>query len=396
MNFNWYRSLQLTWRKFKRSIEWVAFGLFDTVVLLRHKPQPNETLSVIVHVELLGDYVLWWPYAQALVKYLRNQGKQVVLVLNTAVLPVATRHFPECAVLGIDRASGFVRDLKVRAAKLRKLRGLGASTIYLDSHPRDALIGDAVVRALAAPAWGFNATFADRPWFDQMSSRRLYTHLLPAMEGAHQHRRHHAFIQSAGVPDDYLKMLCYFAEGLEAPTIKPYFVIAPGASRSKRRWPVNHFVAVAQRVLTRHPDWRCMVVGIREEQALGEAMVRALGERVDNLAGKTDLLSLVRWIAHARLLLGNDSAAVHLAAACGVNSVVIVGGGHFGRCFPYDTSETCVRPLPCTVSEPMDCFGCDWLCRYRVEKHQPFPCIATIPVELVWNKIEPLLSSESL
>lgn len=288
-----------------------------------------------------------------------------------------------------------MRALETRSAFLQRLRRVNAGAIYHDSHPRDALIGDAAVRALAAPAWGFDATFADRSWLDRTISRRLYIHLLPIMEGTHQHRRHHAFIQAVGVPDNYLKTPSHFAEGFEAPTTKPYFVIAPGSSQNKRRWPVEHFITIARQLLTKHPHWHCVVVGIHEERALGEAMAQSLGERVDNLAGKTNLLNLIRWIAHAQMLVGNDSAAVHLAAACGIASVVIVGGGHYGRCFPYDTSEAYIRRLPLTVSESMNCFGCDWNCRYHIGRHYPFPCIAAIPTERVWSATESLLSSDN-
>ncbi len=396
MTSNWYRYLQLNWRKFKRSIECVIFGLFDTVVLLHRNPHPNEAVVAIVHVELLGDYVLWWPYGRALVQYLRDQGKCVVLVLNEIVLPLATQHFPDCTVIGINRVC-FVRDLPTRAALLWQLRQIGTSVTYHSVCPRGAMIiQDTAVKALGAPAWGFDATFADRPWFDRLISRRLYTYLLPPLVDVHQSQRHHAFIRAVGIPDTNLEARRDFAEGIEPPTQTPYFVIAPGASRTERRWPVNHFIAVAQRVLARHPDWRCVVVGTQGERALGEVMARTLGNGVDNLAGTTELLDLVRWIAHAQLVVGNDSAACHIAAACGVASIAVVGGGHPGQFFPYDPSEARVRRLPVTVSEPMDCFGCDWICRYRIGKNQPFPCIAAIPIERVWGKVEPLLLSDSL
>lgn len=391
MNFNWHRSLQLNWRKLKRLLEWVIFGLFDNITLFRHNPQPNSSIVAIVQLKLLGDYVLWWPYALSLIKHEQAQGKHVVLVLNASVLPLAKRHFDDCTVLGIDRVC-FLRNFSTRAVFLRQLRHIGANITYHDTYPRDGLMEDTVVWALGAPAWGFDATFADRFVFDQTLSRRLYAHLLPPLFDVHQSQRHCAFIRAVGAREiDFERR--DFAKGLEAPIQNPYFIIAPGSSRSERRWPVCHFIEIAKRILTNHPTLRCVIVGTRDERALGETITQTLGNRASNLAGATSLLDLVCWIAHARLVVGNDSAACHIAAACGVASIAIVGGGHPGQFFPYDP-EACVRRLPVTVREPMDCFGCNWICRYVVEKNQPYRCILAITPKRVWVEVEKLLPNQ--
>ena len=61
---------------------------------------------------------------------------------------------------------------------------------------------------------------------------------------------------------------------------------------------------------------------------------RLVGEasaRLENYAGKTTLTGLVSIISRARLLIGNESGPIHLAAALGTPCVSVVGGGHFGR-----------------------------------------------------------------
>ena len=362
-----HQRLQLMWGKAKRLLEFLAYGLFDTLTLVsaRCKPRSNSRLAAIVHLELLGDYVLWLPYGRALVRHLHKQGRQVVLVLNMAVATLAQYHFPECKVVAVDRRR-FVENWHERQRFLRNLSKLGVDVTYIARHPRDTLVDDAVVRALGGAAWGFDSTFADRPWIDQLLNRRLYTRLLPVMVDLHQTLRHRAFVQAVGVPAESIVPLVGFSNGLKAPADAPYLVIAPGASQGKRRWSVEGFVDVSCRILNRHQNWRCLVVGTASEFALGERIAAALGDRVDNRAGGTDILGLVGCIAGARLVLGNDSAAVHIAAACGVPGVAVVGGGHFGRCFPYDSREAVVRRLPVTVARTMDCFGCDWICRYRL------------------------------
>lgn len=389
------RTLRLFWRKTKRLIEFFAFGLFDTLTLWRCKWQPGANAVAILHIRLLGDYVLWLPYGQALTRHLFEDDKRVILVLNAAVLSLAQRHFPDCELIGIDREA-FLRNFSYRAQKLRHLRQLGVEVTYHDFYPRDAIIEDACVRALGAPAWGFDAVFADRPGLDRWWHRQLYAHLLPAMPGVHQSVRHRAFLQAIGIEPAAIRPTTDFAAGLDAPLDGPYFVVAPGASRGYRTWPVAGFTEIIVRILSARPEWRCVVVGTQADRHLGETIARTCGERVVNLAGNTDLMGLVAAVAHARLVMGNDSAVCHLAAACGVPAVVIVGGGHYGRCFPYDPHEAPVGRLPTVVSAKMDCFGCDWICRYQAEGDDPYPCIAAISPENVWAAVENLLANEAV
>jgi hypothetical protein len=376
-------------RKTKRLIELITYGLFDTLVLAGSRRQKDPKVVAIVHLELLGDYVLWLPYGRAMTHHFLHAGHQVVLVLNAGVLPLAQRHFPDCVLIGLDRTA-FLKNFKVRAGYLRQLREVGAKIVYHGSYPRDALVEDASVRALGAPAWGFDATFPDRPWLDRWLSRQLYTRLLLPIPGVHQGVRHHAFLHEVGVADD-MHIPATFAVELPIPESEPYFVIAPGSSRSERCWPIQSFIALTRQILTSYPEWQCIVIGTRGEYKLGEILVEAVGSRAKNLAGKTNLIELAAWVEHAHFVIGNDSAVCHIAAACDVPSIAIVGGGHYGRCFPYDPDEARMTSLPITVAEKMDCFGCDWICRYRVTRGSPYPCIETIKLDKVWGEVEKLM-----
>ncbi|MCF7996964.1 MAG: glycosyltransferase family 9 protein [Chromatiaceae bacterium] len=373
-------------------LEFFAYGIFDTLVLAgRRSGLNNGGHAAIVHLELLGDYVLWLPYGRALAQYLQSKGQKVVLVLNATVVPLAEQHFPECKVVEINRRR-FVRGWHARYQALRVLRSLCIDVTYLPRHPRDTLVDDATVNALGAAAWGFDATFADRPWIDRWFSRRRYAQLLSAIDGVHQTQRHRTFLRAVGVPASLVAPVSNFSSRLQISCQTPYIVIAPGASEGKRRWPVAQFVAVAGCILDQHQGWRCLIVGIAAGRAMGEQIAAAIGERADNRAGCTDVLGLVGCIAQSRLVLGNDSAAVHIAAACGVPGVAVVGGGHYARCFPYNPREAPVRRLPVTVAQPMDCFGCDWICRYRVAPDRPFPCIEAVTAEAVWTGVETALA----
>ncbi len=344
--------------------------------------------TAVVQVELLGDYVLWRPYGQALVQALEAEGQKVVLVLECAVLPLAAADFPGCRLLGVDRRA-MVRQPRQRTATLRQLRALGVQRTIMTSHPRDALVHDASVRALGAPAIGFDAGFADRPALDLHLHRRLYTQRLAAPPGLHQSQRHALLLQACA---GSTRPLPSAPAGHETSQQAQYFVVVAGASVDTKRWPAERFVAAARHVTARRPQWRIVLLGSPAERVLCAQLADALGEHVIDLSGQTSLREFAQWISGAQLVLANDSAAAHLAAASGVAAVCIVGGGHFGRCLPYPLGTVCGR-LPTVVSEPMPCFGCDWICRYRLAPTGAFRCVDAVSSAAVHSALDAALDA---
>lgn len=382
---------QLAVRRVKRSIEWVIYGLFDGWVLRSQRVVVNANGTAIVHLGLLGDAVIWLPYGQALVRHLRAQGRDVTLVVDAALAPVLAPAFPDARIEAFDRR-GALKNWNLRRQSLLSLRRLAVAESIQTSSPRDGLLQDAVVRALGAPAWGFEAVYRDRPWFDRRMGNRLYAHRVPEQIGVHQNLRHKALLQVLGVDASSVRPADLGALP-PSPLSGRYWVLAPGASKDFRRWPAEHFAEIARRLAQCRPGWRCVVVGSAQEAQLAQPIVRALGANVVDLTGRTGLPALLALIAGARLVLGNDSAAGHIAAAVGTPSVMMVGGGHWGRCYPYNPAEAPVRRLPHVVGHPMPCFGCDWICRYTSRVDQPFPCIDAIDVDAVWQQVERVLAS---
>ncbi len=381
----------MAWRKYKRTLEALGYGVLDTLVLATAGKRPRHEHVSIVHFELLGDMVIWIPYGQALVRHLREQGKQISLIIDSSLLPLARLAFQDVIFVGLPKRS-FLRSPLQRALCLLQLRRLGSHKTLQPSYPRDAILMDALVHALGAPAIGFDAVYNDRPGFDRWLSNRLYGQLLPAIDEAHQNLRHRAFLHAVGVNSRNIR-----PAQLPASTCPPidgsYWVLAPGASRAFRRWSPERFIDVAYELRKARPEWCCVLIGTSGERVLTESIAQKLPGQVLNLAGQTETSNLVDIIAHAELVLGNDSAAGHLAAALGTPSVVVVGGGHWGRCYPYDASEAPVRCLPHTATVPMPCFGCNWICRYTARTDRPFPCIDAVSAEVVKQTIDQILAA---
>lgn len=93
----------------------------------------------------------------------------------------------------------------------------------------------------------------------------------------------------------------------------PFFVMHPGATAASRRYPPERF-AQAARVLADRTGWPVLVTGSASEAPLCDT-VSAGDARVISLAGALELGELAALIAHARVLISNNSGPVHIASA---------------------------------------------------------------------------------
>jgi ADP-heptose:LPS heptosyltransferase len=113
-----------------------------------------------------------------------------------------------------------------------------------------------------------------------------------------------------------------------------YVCIHPGASVPERRWPAEHFAAVA-RALARQ-GLRIVLTGSSAEIGLAEQVSSLLEGPALSLAGRTDLGFLAALLHGARLLVCNDTGVSHVADAVGCPSVVLSTGDNPARWSPQD------------------------------------------------------------
>jgi len=87
-----------------------------------------------------------------------------------------------------------------------------------------------------------------------------------------------------------------------------------------KRWTAEGFAAVA-RVLG--GESRVVLVGGPDDRALCQTIAAHAGGEVRSLAGETDLATTVAVIDRAAVLVGNDSAPMHIACARDVPVVAV-------------------------------------------------------------------------
>ena len=156
---------------------------------------------------------------------------------------------------------------------------------------------------------------------------------------------------------------------------KPVVALLPGAEYGPaKRWPVERFAELAKRL--KAAGKQVWVFGSAKENELGDAIVRAAGEKdVANLCGATKLIDAVDLLALAECAVTNDSGLMHIAGAVGVRLVALYGSSSPDYTPPLTTKADVVYlRLECSPCFEREC----------PLKH--FNCMMQIPVEDVLSR----------
>lgn len=163
---------------------------------------------------------------------------------------------------------------------------------------------------------------------------------------------------------------------------KRYVVIFPGASDKKRRWSVEKFINCINSIVDK--NYLVVVCGKKNDI---DTWPEINNNFYINLLDQTNLNELIEIIRGSELVITNETSAVHIAAHVGVKSICITGGGHYGRFVPYP-HQIVNGNEPIILFEKMECFSCNWKCKYNLEK---YPCINDISDEKVIKLINAIL-----
>ncbi len=131
-----------------------------------------------------------------------------------------------------------------------------------------------------------------------------------------------------------------------------YAAVFIGGSHWTKRWPVARFAAVVRGLWQRHGLHSVLLGSAAERRSAARIVAQAASAHPRDLCGALSLTELWAHVADARLLVSNDSCAIHMAAAAGVPFVCITNG-HTGRntFWPYPAEAgvvqaICDAPLP--------------------------------------------------
>jgi ADP-heptose:LPS heptosyltransferase len=375
-------------------INFIVLSTIDFLAISKSAKVSKNTL-LLVRLDTIGDYVLFRNSIEALRKSEKYKHYKIILCGNIAWKELAetfdTKFIDEFIWVNTKKLN---LNIFYRYNILRGISQRGFEAAIQSTYSREFFGGDAIIKASnAKERIGSRGDCSNiKPWQKRLSDR-WYTRLIPASpEPMMELRRNAEFMRGLGLTSFSARAPVIDMASGKTGLIeeREYYVLVPGALQKCRRWPIENFARLAEKIHDA-TGWAGVICGSKDEEELGQTLKNLSCAPLHNIAGKTSLSELVCVVRDAQLVVANETGTVHIATATRTGVVCILGGGHYGRFIPYQVEEETSCRLPVVVTHKMPCFDCNWQCKYETGKGAPFLCIKNISVEDVWAQVRILI-----
>ena len=368
------------------------FFIFENELISLFVPRKSTGAqkTLVIRMDAIGDFIIWLRSGFLDVADKSHEQGRVILLANSSWADFAESLGVYDGVWPID-IKRFKNNPIYRFKFLTKIRREGFSSLIQPRAAREFLLEDSIVRVSGAQLKignkGNTRNISDGL---KKISDSWYGQLIETLPESNTEIERSRFFTRGLVKREPQSFKVEFSKsplkklGIET----NYYVVAPGAGWSGRRWPIEKFVTVVKSIQA-DTGLLCVIIGDLSDDKLSPPFINALGDRCVNLIGRTTLLDSGAILKHAHFVLGNESGICHFSSHVDTPSVVILGGGHFGWFMPY-SPESKIPVPPIAVYKEMDCFGCDWKCKYDLPHGGAVRCISEVPVERVLDAIHSL------
>jgi heptosyltransferase I len=158
---------------------------------------------------------------------------------------------------------------------------------------------------------------------------------------------------------------------------RPWLAVGVGSRWRTKRWPAEHFAALARQAQDQFGG-TVVFVGGRDETAVAGAVAARLTGPTLNFAGRTTLSRLTALLSEADVMLANDTGPLHLAAALGRPVVapytctkVLLTGPYGGQSGAVETRV--------------------WCAGSRVKRCRRMECMTELTPDRLWPRLEEVL-----
>lgn len=164
-----------------------------------------------------------------------------------------------------------------------------------------------------------------------------------------------------------------------------YAVLVPTARWKTKEWDGTSFAALADMVRG-ELGLQVAVAGVAQDRPAVEQITQRMKQPAVNLAGETDLLTLMALLENARVVISTDSGPMHLAVALRTPVVAIFGPTAPWRTGPYGQGHRVIRSsVSCSPCFKRHCSHMS--CMERITPSEVIEAVRAVIVEGARSKV---------
>ncbi len=351
--------------------------------------KPTERYDVvIVRSDAIGDFVMWLSCMPAYRQFYR--GKKILLVCPDANRAVAEASGYFDSIITFNRKK-VIDQLSYQTKFMLQLKKIQADVLYNPSWAHQNSADDMCAMIQAPLKYGakIKRIGPRAKWCDT-----YFTNLIemPIKKDLSEFEANQHFTQET-VDKNFkyhLSDLSFLIDQQIHMIDGAYCIIALSSSVPTKIWPIENVLKVLD-VIPRNISIVLSGYGKEDICRANYLIERDKSHHFENYVNKTTIPELINLISHAKFLLGNDSAAVHIAASCRVPSICYTHGAQFKRFVPYPDFLPDKFFHPRCVFHKMECYGCNYYCTVEKNTSKPLLCLRKVKVEDVIGELKKLL-----
>lgn len=297
---------------------------------------------LIIKSDGIGDYFLFRPFLPVIKAYAKQKDWPVTLLVQNPVYTFSVKHDQDTVdYWTLFNQNLYMKSLLYRFSFNRKIRKKRYETAFIPMTSRNINSHDTLIRnCISTEKVGVindsynsylkkSAKISDG-WFTKL----LDPEILPY---DFEYIRNRKIIAAfTGVPSEEVEK----TENINLPVTlkemvpKSGIVLFHGASSEKKRWHPDNWITLFREF----PSSEIVLCGGGQEVDQGKYLAKKLasfGHDVDDQTGTTTLEQMIDFIGNSKILLTNETMAVHIAFLCKTPALVITNGNHYLRFHPY-------------------------------------------------------------
>ncbi|PZP43809.1 MAG: hypothetical protein DI598_15310 [Pseudopedobacter saltans] len=284
---------------------------------------------MVVRMDDIGDYILSRNLLPTIKNAEKFRGQKIVYVGNSIYKDLAE-------VLDKDYIDSFIwvdqklfhEDASYRKKLFKELRNRAPSTVIELERTPNVNYGDLIVHAAHAPVRYGSANYYQQDLLNELSNS-FYSHIFER-----DWNLTHEFVFNQA----YVNWICDTSTHLDKPSIDigklpiikseyPYILCVIGSSKKSKNWPLGHWVQLLKK-LSQIFDGKIMLIGGAREIAFSKKIIdQNISPNIISIVGKTTLMEAFAWIKKARLMVSNDTFAIHAGVAMDGPPTVVMANG---------------------------------------------------------------------
>ncbi|MFN8770526.1 MAG: glycosyltransferase family 9 protein [Neisseriaceae bacterium] len=308
---------------------------FSPTFIKKAEVKPKTIL--IIRLDGFGDYIIFRNYLYWLTQNAKYSGYSITLVGNIIWKEFA-EYFDKDIVnnfIWVDR-NQFIKNFNYRKSKLQEICKLGYEIVLYPTHLRETMFGDSIAKAVSSPTK--IASQGDEKYrfgLENKITNKIYTDIISANNKIlfEFDRINEFFANWQQHPINNIKLELKYNN--KAIFTFDYVVFFIGASSSNRKWPISHFITLAQMIYETY-NIKIIFCGPHEDANLvKQNYYNDHRCYLINMVGKTSQIDLINILKYAKFVVSNETVVPHLCIALDTCVFVIYNGNNFKRFTPY-------------------------------------------------------------